>query len=186
MLYILPHLIKHLRIKATHLDNLAFLYKELRSVSLSPEAVLELKEFSQCSRQNSRWLKKPKHPSFAWVAGFLDGDGCYFYRERYKSFKSEQKRSTSLKVKVTGHLEDTFCLEWLKESFKGHVYFYKEAKSSFWVRNLGKSDSVFALDFLKQMRKYSCISRKYIRICEMISYHENLKQQRLNKEDSKE
>lgn len=175
---------KHLRVKGTHFENLVWLVTELKGVSIQDTD--GLREFSKCSRQNSRWLKHPKHPSWAWLAGFLDGDGHYRCRiDRLRTYSDGSTcRANELKLYLGVHEDDKFILEFLKDAFKGSLAQRKDGLY-FWQRSLGKSSEKFALPFLKQLRKYSCLEKKYTEICKMIHFHENNKEQRLNKQEAK-
>ncbi len=162
---------KHLRIKATHFRNLILLQEE--GQHLDPDV---LRGISEVSRKNSKWLKHPKHLSWAWVAGYLDGDGCYRYRQR--------KQSVSLCIKAAS--QDAHILQQLKRDFKGSIL--DHGSSEIWRRGLGKGHIKFSLPFLKNMRKYSCNINKYRQICRMIDYLESTqvaKTKRIRSEEDK-
>lgn len=177
---------KHLRIKGTHWDNLIWLYNELKLFRLSEDNIEELKVFSKCSRQNSKWIKRPKHLSLAWVAGYLDGDGHYRIRHRLKYVKSYGKecKANELCVQVSCDKYDKHIVDKLKEDFKGSLNLHKDGHY-IWKRSLGKTSHTFALAFLKKLRKYCCLEKKYIIIEQMIKFHED-HQQRLNKNESED
>lgn len=177
---------KHLRIKGTHWENLVWLQDELKGFHLSEENIVELKEFSKCSRASSRWIKHPKHLSFSWVAGYFDGDGHYRFRERRKYIKSVNRfcNAKELCVQVSCDVSDIHLIEKLVEDFGGTYYFHKQGHIIY-KRSLGKTSRSFAVPFLKHLRKYSCIPYKYDTIDRMILFHDNC-QQRLNKGSSKE
>lgn len=170
---------KHLRVKATHLSNLLWVRKELEGFRITREQREELRAFSKCSRKNSKWLKHPKHPSWSWLAGYLDGDGCYQYKERKRGRYGKVYNETQLCVSANAYIDDIHLLNFLKKAFKGSIYNYDNDVYE-WRRNLGKMNELFALPFLKKMRKYSCLKKKYLQIDAMIKYHEYNRQQRLN------
>ena len=177
---------KHLRIKGTHWENLIWLYEELKLLRLSEENIEELRCFSKCSRKESRWLKRPKHLSYAWLAGFLDGDGHYRFRQRLKYIKSFGKecKANELLLRVSCDINSKHIVEKLEEDFGGSTHLHKQGHLV-WTRALGKNSHSFALPFLKLLRRYSCIEYKYMTIDKMVSFHED-HQQRLNKSNSKE
>jgi len=141
---------KHMRVKQTHFKNI---------LSHSGEGSREeLTKFSKESRATTKWLKRPKRLSYAYVAGLLDGDGCYRVRRR-------NGRVVSMCVKVA--MNEEFILEKLLEDFRGSINQHSEGLKC-WRRGLGKGHSKFALPFLKKMRLYSCIENKYRKIDEMI------------------
>lgn len=173
---------KHLRLKGTHWDNMIWLYEELKGEDLTEEHVLELKEFTVCSRKNSKWLKHPKHPSWAWVAGLIDSDGTIQFSER--SRRGRIQRDLNVAVALTQ--DHKHVLDFLRSTFKGGIHYQKSSNSFRWRRSLGKKNEAFALPFLKQLRKYSCIPHKYSRIDKMIKFHEENKSQRLSVKHSNE
>lgn len=177
---------KHLKIKGTHWENLIWLYEELKLFRLSEKNIEELKCFSKCSRKESKWLKRPKHLSFAWLAGFLDGDGHYRFRQRLKYVKSYGKecKANELFIRVSCENFSGHIIEKLKEDFGGVIHLHKQGHLV-WTRSLGKNSHSFALKFLKLLRKYICLEHKYKVVDSMVQYHEN-HQQRLNKGSSKE
>ena len=164
---------KHLRIKATHFDNMVWLCNNLRGYSrLDIWHTGELKDFQECSREGSRWLKHPKHVSYAWMAGFIDGDGhwcCRLNRTR------DHKGCTSNTLKLMIGVKDTdrHVLEFIKGSFRGSLIERKDG-TWIWSRALGRNSRTFAIRFLKNIRKFSCLERKYLKIQEMIKFHEPL------------
>lgn len=175
---------KHLRIKGTHWDNLIWLYDELKGLRLSVDNREELREFSKCSRKESSWLKTPKHLSFAWLAGYFDGDGHYRFRQRKKFVKSYGKEcnANELCVQVSCDYSDLKVIIKIVEDVGGNYYRHKSGHI-IWKRSLGKNDSNYALKLLKHLRKYSCIEKKYSIIEDMIKFHEDY-QQRLNKNNA--
>lgn len=154
---------KHLRIKATHFLNLINKYNEIQTKKLSTKEREELQSFSKDSRSTSLWLKRPKHLSYAWVAGYLDGDGCYRIRRK-------DGKIISMCVKAASH--DLFILDKLKEDFNGSINVQDKNSTLIkcWRRGLGKGHIKFAIPFLLQMQQYSCIENKYNKIQEMLKY----------------
>lgn len=156
---------KHMRIKQTHFKFL---------LDRQPEAHLftreELTESSRLSRANTRWFKRPKHLSYAYVAGLLDGDGCYRIRK---------KHGVIVSMCVKAAIQEDFILEKLQEDFKGSINKHSENMRC-WRRGLGKGHKQFAIPFLKKMRQYSCIERKYEKIDEMLRYLQATETKRLD------
>ena len=162
---------KHLRIKATHAENLIWLVKELEGISITSDCVEELKEFSKCSRKNSRWLKMPKHPSWAWLAGYLDGDGHYRCRlGRVKKVNTGITTGNELKLFVGSSLDDSFILNFLHIHLGGSIRDRKDGVR-FWQRSLGRNSASFAIPFIKKMLKYSCVIKKYETLQKMLNFH---------------
>lgn len=142
---------KHMRVKQSHFKNLI----ELNTEGYTRE---DLAEYSKKSRRESCWLKRPKHLSYAYVAGLIDGDGCYRIRKK-------NGKVASICVKVA--MQENFILDKLQEDFGGSINPHSEGMRC-WRRGLGKGHMKFSLPFLKKMRQYSCIENKYLKIDEMI------------------
>lgn len=151
---------KHLRIKGTHFQNMINIQKAYKGTVVSDEQWEKIREYRSESRRKSTWLKRPKHLAYSWVAGYLDGDGCYRFR----------RSQNTLAIKAAS--DDLHILYKLQEDFKGSVL---DSKSTYkvWRRGLGKGHIKFSLPFLKKMRHYSCNRQKYGKIQEMIDYLES-------------
>ena len=158
---------KHMRIKQTHFHNLLEEQKRWKLIKIEcKDTQRKLKEFSKYSRSTSSWFKRPKHLSFAWVAGYLDGDGCYRIRRKSGTIRT-------LSVKAASH--DLFILGKLQEDFGGSINTQAKDDETIkcWRRGLGIGNIKFSLPFLYNMRKFSCIENKYRKIQEMITHLEN-------------
>lgn len=150
---------KHLRIKATHFRNLIAMQEAFSGTVVSEDQWEDIKKYRSDSRVKSTWLKRPKHLAYAWVAGYLDGDGCYRFRKSYNT----------LCVKAASG--DLHILKKLQEDFKGSLL-DSNGNYKTWRRGLGKGNISFSLPFLKKMRTFSCNRQKYHKIQEMITYLE--------------
>lgn len=161
---------KHLLIKATHLDNLLWITKELSGISVRD--VEDIKCFSKYSRSTSRWRHEPKHIPYAWLAGYLDGDG--HYRVRTGRVRLYSNGSTAvvneLKLFVGCARSDSFILDKLKEDHGGSVRLRKDG-CYFWQLSLGRNSRSKALPFLKKLRMYICLPRKAEAVNKMIAFH---------------
>jgi len=87
-------------------------------------------------------------------------------------------------MKITQSEREINFLKLFKRDFKGSIYSNRSWID--WERNLGLSDSSFAVPFLKNIRKYIVHERKYRLINQILDIHESHRQQRLNRENSKE
>ena len=162
---IVPRLVKHMVIKAKHWDNLLTCYRNLIGKSVTEKEMLALKEFSEISRKNTGPLKNKIHPSWGWVAGYLDGDGCYHLRNRTKG----KGKWTELIVKVTAHNDDLQGIQLLSKAFGGIIKKNNYENTHTWSRNLGIKDTAFAVNFLKKVHFYSRL-KKY-KIEQLLHYH---------------
>lgn len=167
---LIPRLTKHMVIKAKHFQRLHEKYNTLFGKSVTELEMNELKEFSIDSRKDTGPLKPKKHPTWAWVAGYLDGDGCYYMRNRKKNWGV----STELLVRAVAHDNDIQSLELLKKAFGGNFKKNEYENTHYWTRNLGNSDATFAKHFLTKMHFHSNLKRHKIE--QMLHYHS----QRLN------
>jgi len=168
---------KHLRLKASHYENMVWISNEHSDIDDIPEEVIEeLKAFRTCSLKSTTYLKMPKHLSWAYIAGVVAGDGCI------KNYMREGRRYPTMNIRVTQGSQKLLTL--FKRDFKGGIYHSTSDHGEWynWERNLGISDSSFAVPFLKKVRKYIIHNRKYQAINEILYVHEEHRQQRLSRE----
>lgn len=182
-IYINSYIKKHSRIKAQHIDNLEYVFNQLKGFKYTEDQIEEIKDYSNCSRKNSKWMKYPKHPSWSWMAGIMAGDGHFRFRQKMREYRNGTYPSNDLLIKLTGHEDDRETFEFIKKAFGGRIVDYKEGKGIYWIHNMGKNSESFALPFLKNMRKHMCLRKKYETIERMINFHETNQQQRLKYKD---
>lgn len=159
---------KHLRIKATHFRNLVNIHTELEEETLQEDMISSLKEISKESRKNSKWLRHPKHPSYAWVSGYLAGDGHFEFKKGTK----RNPREVVARASSVCHKDDCFIQYFLKTAFGGSVTTSHGGDHYIWRVSLGRGSAKFAVDFLKKLRLYMCMERKFIVIDDLIKFHE--------------
>lgn len=164
---LLPRLIKHMVIKAKHWQWLLDMWRVTRAdaKTCSETERDALKDASKESRKNRTGPLKPKnHPTWAWLAGYLDGDGWYSYRSgKYKSYRGRMYEQWSIKVGAVAHENDMDVLEFLKRSFGGHINPHGQSDNVYvWVRSLGYQSRSFALRFLPKVAKHSRLKRHKI------------------------
>lgn len=153
---LLPRLLKHMVIKAKHWSFLFECFIKFKGVDVS-DMVEALKEESVMSRKNVGPLKPKKHPTWAWVAGYLDGDGCYTLSNR------------AVHVGCICHKDDSVGIELLQKAFGGSIYEPREDNSQLWRRGLGKSHKDFAEKFLRKMVNHSHLKKHKIE--QMLNFH---------------
>ncbi len=169
---LLPRLIKHMVVKPQHWQWLLDYWRTHRSQAkgakwLSESEWQALRLASQESRRSRVGPIKPKnHPTWAWTAGFIDGDGCF-------SFRSGRNKNT--RMSVSAHIDDLFVLEFLQNAFGGTIRpnSHKENVRVWW-RGLGPTHRSFALNFLPKLVKHSRFKKHKIE--QLIHFH----QQRLS------
>lgn len=162
---LLPRLIKHMVIKAKHWETLRRIHKNLINKSVSYENKVVIENVQRESRSNVGPLKSKLYPTSAWLAGFLDGDGCYHMRTRSKNGKNYKE----LLIKVTVHTDDRSVLEFIHNKLGGRYYESTNENTYNWVRNLGPKDRSFAVEFLRKMHKHSQLKKHKIE--QMLHYH---------------
>lgn len=162
---LIPRLAKHMVIKAKHFISLLEKYNSIKGKSVTEDQMKELKEFSLSSRKNVGPLKPKKHPTWAWVAGYIDGDGCYYQRSRKRNWGIAKE----LLVRVVAHNDDKIALEMLQHSFKGNLKQNHHENTWYWSRNLGNADISFALPFLRKMHRHSKLKQHKIEL--MLNHH---------------
>ncbi len=165
---LLPRLLKHMIIKAQHWQLLLDTWREERGHGINEDRRIALTALSKVSR-NERIgpLKAKKYPAWAWVAGYLDGDGCYAYRSHVVKGKYRQ---WTINVSACAHVNDMIGLEMLLETFGGRII--PQGQSDvvmLWKRSLGYQNRSFALKFLGKMARYSKLKRE--KIDAMIHHH---------------
>ncbi len=167
---LLPRLIKHMVIKARHWQWMLDIWRGNRTgkrVFTQDERAV-LTAASKESRRLNRGPIKPKNfPTWAWLAGYLDGDGCYSYRSGvYKG----NSRQWTINVSAVAHVNDIGVLEFLENSYGGRIQPQGQSDNvKVWVRSLGYNSRSFALDFLPRVAKHSRLKRE--KIDAMIHHH---------------
>lgn len=157
---LLPRLINHMVIKGRHWKRMFDLYTEMKGVDVSGIQD-ELKEFSTESRGDAGPIKPKVHPTWAWVAGYIDGDGCYI-QKNYKG-----KNTT--RIDAVSHLNDRVGIDLLVKAFGGTLFV--EGNCLRWRRSAGKRSSDFAVPFLKKVHKHSRLKKHKIE--QMLNFHKS-------------
>jgi len=169
---LLPRLIKHMVIKGKHWKWLLEKWREQRSVWLSSKDREQLTASSKVSRIENAGPAKPKnHPTWAWLAGYLDGDG--WYRLKYQK---PPHNYWQINVGAVAHANDMGVLKFLRNAFGGNVFKHDQSPDvMIWRRNLGVKDADFALRFLSKVTRHARLKKH--KIDQIIHFH---RQQRLS------
>src|SRR3989304_8815346 len=134
-----PRLLKHMCVKAKHLERMFEMWKEKRGAMLSPEECAALRTWSKESRLDAGPLKPKSHPTWAWVAGYLDGNGHYMFS---LANKGSAKETRSMRISATCHRGDAEVLELFKKAFGGRIRVHNLTENAMtWDRNLGLKDA---------------------------------------------
>lgn len=151
---LIPRLVKHLVIKGSSLAGTWNLYKVYGGRPLEDHEVQRIKEHQSIIRKLNGPVKPKNHPTWAWVAGYIDGDGCLFNRY-YAKYRSHHMR-----VVATAHVNDLCGLNLLQKAFGGDIRLKSGSDSVYvWSRNLGYRDSSFAVKFLRKLVRHLKIKR---------------------------
>lgn len=141
---LLPRLLNHMVIKATHWQNLYEVYKKQTGTDLNKAQVKKLKTLSINSRKNIGPLRSKHYPDWAWLAGYLDGDGSFMFKKHPSGY------GTKLQISAVAHIKDRIALDLLYKTFEGQLYETKNNTVE-WKRNLGITEQKFALHFLGKL-----------------------------------
>jgi len=162
---LVPRLVKHLVIKGKHLQSMYDTWKAYRGRNLSDIEIDSLKGHQKESRKNSGSLKAKIHPTWAWVAGYLDGDGHYAYKQ------SPSMKNPHLYIQATAHENDSCGLELLHKAFGGYVRNRGVTCPHIqdWKHSLGNNNKDFAVKFLRKMVKHSKLKKHKIE--QLLAYH---------------
>ena len=164
---LLPRLVKHMVIKAKHWQWIFEVWREARTEGKTC-SVQERVALSAASKESRRLrtgpLKPKNHPTWAWLAGYLDGDGWYTYRSgRYKNFRGKEYQQWSISVGAVAHVNDIGVLEFIQKAFGGNIRDHTQSKNvKCWHRSLGYQNRSFALRFLPNLAKHSQLKRHKI------------------------
>lgn len=150
---LLPRIIKHMVIKGAHWNRLYNFYLDNKGSCIGD---FDVREFSEASRKETGPIKAKSHPTWAWVAGYLDGDGSYSIKGRV------------LRMSVVCQDSDVVGIHLLHKAFGGQLYNYDNDYPR-WKRNLGPSDSQFAVNFLKKVHRHSRLKKHKIE--QMLAFH---------------
>lgn len=145
---ILPRVIRHMVIKGKHWKRLFDLYAESKGKTLDAHEAHRLRALSVESRKDTGPLKPKKHPTWAWAAGYLEGDGCFVFKKHPSGY------GRKLQVSATAHQGDAIALELLQKAFGGFVYQRGHDNCAEWRRNLGIRDKDFATKFLSKLVRH--------------------------------
>ena len=155
---LLPRFIKHMVIKGKHCQRMLNQWQKYRSQTLTDTVIEQLKVFAKASRADAGPVKPKKHPTWAWVAGYLDGDGSYIYKQ------PPSHSHPRMIVQATAHENDKVALELLYKAFGGtlnnrgiscpHIWD--------WKHSLGRSNNSFALAFLPKVLNHSKLKKHKI------------------------
>lgn len=167
---LMPRLIKHMVVKGQHWQWMLETWRAHRGRVISDEEKEVLEASSKESRRTRRGPLKPKnHPTWAWLAGYLDGDGYY----TCNPVKGTQR--LQMRIGAVAHKNDKHVLEFIQKALGGEICEHgQSAQCLNWYRQMTGAHRNFALNILPNLAKHSRLKR--YRIDQLIHVH----QQRLS------
>lgn len=149
---LLPRLIKHMVIKAKHWQWMLDVWREKRGSQIPAELKEALIAASKESRRTKAGPIKPKnHPTWAWLAGYLDGDGSYICSSKNRRGWTKW----NVCVSAVAHINDRCVIDFLHKAFGGGIYQDPRSPALHWRRMLGYQNRSFAEQFLPKLAKHS-------------------------------
>lgn len=149
---VLPHIIKHMVVKGAKWSIMFKRFQEYQGIHITDEDIKSLRK----EVDNVNGPEKPKkHPTWAWVAGYIDGDGWYIRRER------EGKKNIEMHVGLVSHPSSDQGIQLVYKAFGGVVKIDSKGYTR-WVKNLGIRDKEFAIYFLRKMVNHSKLKKHKI------------------------
>lgn len=161
---LVPRLTKHMVIKARHWDWMLHRWRDIRaggsSVSEAERAMIS--DSARAGRRdNVGPLKPKKHVTWAWLAGYLDGDGWFIHR-CYKN-KRYGHDEWAMKMGAVAHENDACGLELIQHSIGGRIKPHTQSDSlRVWELGLGPRNRSRALSLLPNIAKHSQLKREKI------------------------
>ena len=143
---LIPHIAKHMVLKGNKWQHMLETSRAMKATKLNKQEFLELRERANSLRGP---ISAKKHPTWAWTAGYIDGDGWYLKRTRPRQIEQH--------VGAVSHMEHPEGLELLHKAFGGVL---KEDRGHLrWIKNLGPRDKKFTISFLKKMVNHSHLKK---------------------------
>ena len=157
---LMPHILKHMVIKAK-------LWEWVYTTDAPSK-----EEWKRRRYEDVGPLRAKKHPTWAWVAGYIDGDGWLVHQKRKDTI------GYTTRVGVLCHHSDKIAVELLQKAFGGNLHVKEEGVQ--WQRGLGKAHRSFAVSFLKRLVPH--LVRKKHKAENILHYHHS---QRLSEDTPK-
>lgn len=142
---LLPRIAKHSLIKARHIEWMLNQRRDTRGKKLSEEEITNLKEGSKLVRQNAGPLKPKNHVTWAWLAGFMDGDGWYSYTGK------------SLRIGAASDVKDRYACDLIAKSLGSKVVHREDKGMVQWRMGMGPSNASRASKILPRLLRYARI-----------------------------
>ena len=146
---LMPHILKHMVIKAK-------LWEWVYTTDAPSR-----EEWKRRRYEDVGPLRAKKHPTWAWVAGYIDGDGWLVHQKRKDTI------GYTIRVGALSHHSDTVAIHLLHKAFGGGLH--KKEEGLQWQRGLGKENRDFAIRFLSKLVPH--LVRKKHKAEMILQYH---------------
>ena len=137
----LPHIIKYMVIKGGHFQRLLELRRGLAGKKLTALEVSCIKHLVKMSRLGTGPVKPKNFPSPAWIAGYVDGDGCF------RIYPAKKNRAEELRLKIAFWRPDKCGVRLIQRGYGGKIYERTPTVSEYYL-NMGASFRATAHKFL--------------------------------------
>lgn len=148
---LLPRLIKHMVVKDGFFDWALAMLRNTKNKILTEEEVSMMRRIIPEVRITAPHRKEHVHPTWAWTAGFLDGDGHYSLRHNRKTNR------TVTRMGAVCHINHRASLDLLYKAFGGSLRVDGDCLR--WHRNLGPRDAKFSLPFLAKITQHTHLKK---------------------------
>lgn len=150
---LLPRIAKHSIIKANLIQGCLQILRSTKGIRYTDEQVKAFKELCERLRKQTGPIKSKNFLSWAYTAGYLDGDGCYSNRKHQGSWHRN--------VSTVCHPDDKVIRDYLLKCYGGTIW-TDQAGNLRWSHSLGLQNYQFADKFLSQMSRYSKLKKHKI------------------------
>lgn len=140
----LPHIIKHMCVKGGHYQRLLEVRRKLAGNRLTEEQVNNLRRWAKQSRLETGPVKPKNYPSAAWLAGYVDGDGCLHFRPKKES------RYVDMHLSINIWHPDMYGVNLIQRAYGGKLYRQTDTTKTYYL-NLGVSVAATARKFLHRI-----------------------------------
>ena len=139
---LLPILIRHLVIKGTYAQYCLNIRRKYKGKPCPLEDWEEIKKELQLQRQTTKAAVHKKHMTWAWFAGYVDGDGCLASPTKFSN-----------RLSITAHENDVEGIKLIQHSIGGTI---KPLPKKPWLYNYSFTIGV------KSKQKSLAILKKYL------------------------
>lgn len=169
---LLPRLTKHMVVKAQHWQFMLETWRAYRGRVITDAERTVLEDTAKQSRRTRCGPLSPKnHPTWAWLAGYIDGDGYYTVQRKPGGWGG----CWVMRMGCVAHTNDAHALRFMQTHLGGNIVSHGQSGCVWqWYRSLQLGHRSFVLRALPNLAKHSRLKR--YKIDQIIHIH----QQRLS------